>query len=267
MQNLDIALRNIKTSASPPLKLSNMKTLPQNTYMFIYCLSGSFMFFAGDEPYIILEDQLVLLSPRFIDSCWELHGSPLSVLVFPLDAWCHGQNFFEYFALEQDPLVVTNASKEKVVAIYNEMMSYSDSYSPQLSQLAYNASAMELCSVYMEARIKFERSQYEFSDVISYMLDNLDKDLSLDELSKFQHYDPIYFSRKFKEKTGISPIKYVSLLRVQKAAHLLYSTTLPILDIAKMFGFSNIYYFRTFFSKYIGLSPESYRLRFSKKKK
>ena len=262
MQNLDVAFKDMEISAFAPLKLTQMDTALPNAYTLLYCLSGSFMFFTETENYIVLPNQLVLLPPRFASSCHSLPGTPLSVLAFPMEAFCHEQNFFDFFALCQDNLAVMT-EKKKIISIYHEMNAFSDMNMPKFSQLSRNVFGMELCTIYVKARIELKKTEHEFTKVLTYMNQNIDKDLSLDELCALLHYNPIYFSKKFKEKMGLSPIKYLSHLRIKKAAQLLCSSSLPIADIAKTFGFANVYYFRTFFSKFVGLSPEDFRLRFS----
>ena len=262
MQNLDIKIHDLKTYATSPLKLSNLHSLPQDMYIFLYCLSGSFMFYTEADTYIIQPNQLVLLPPKFASSCHSLPGHPLSVLAFPLEAYCHGKIFFEFFALNQNTLTVT-VDKEKVLSVYNDAISHAEANMPMLSQLAYNVSAVELCTIYMQTRIALEKYENEFTDVLSYIHNNLDKDLSLDELGALLHYNPVHFSQKFKEKMGLSPMKYLSQLRIKKAAHLLHSTAIPISEIAGAIGFSSTYSFRTFFSKHVGLSPQDYRCKFT----
>ena len=69
----------------------------------------------------------------------------------------------------------------------------------------------------------------------------------------------IRFARRFKQKTGMTPIEYVSTLRLQKAKHLLSETEIKIREIATLCGFENEYYFSNFFKKQTALSPRTYR--------
>ena len=63
----------------------------------------------------------------------------------------------------------------------------------------------------------------------------------------------------FTEKLGTTPIKYRNQLRVERAAHDLRSTSLPIEAISARHGFNSPTYFRETFKEYSGLTPTEYR--------
>jgi len=65
--------------------------------------------------------------------------------------------------------------------------------------------------------------------------------------------------RSFKEITGFSPTQYIIRLRLEKACHLLSTTTLPVTEIAFHVGFDDSNYFARQFHNVIGLSPSHYR--------
>ena len=64
----------------------------------------------------------------------------------------------------------------------------------------------------------------EIIETIGYIHQHLDEPLSLSELARYASYSPYHFTRIFKEKMGISPIYYISALRLQKAKDLLLNT-------------------------------------------
>ena len=261
MQNLEVALQNLKTDAYMPLKTNRVEDLPQNVDVLAYCLNGSFLFFVDRENYIVMQNQMALLPANAIHTCRALAEKPMVLLVFPIKASCHGQNLFTFFDMNRDALIV-NMDEEKVLSVYNEMSAFTESDVPTLSKLKQNAGAMALCTYYVEARIEAEKKEVACKAVLSYIEQQIDKDISLDELSGILHYNPVRFSQKFKEETGVSPIRYVSLLRIKKAAKQLCFSQKSIREIAQESGFMNPYYFRNFFAKYIGLSPEDFRSRY-----
>ena len=63
----------------------------------------------------------------------------------------------------------------------------------------------------------------------------------------------------FTEKLGLTPIKYRNQIRVERAAHDLRSTALPIEAISSRHGFNSPTYFREIFKEYSGLTPKEYR--------
>lgn len=86
------------------------------------------------------------------------------------------------------------------------------------------------------------------------------KNLSLDSVSMEIDVTPYYFSRLFKEETGINFIEYVNKLRIDKAKELLNSDgNMSIKEICMEVGFSDPNYFSRQFKKYAGISPTEYR--------
>ena len=76
------------------------------------------------------------------------------------------------------------------------------------------------------------------SRALDYVNDNLAGGLSLEELAGVAGYSPHHFARLFKEATGCPPHRYVLNERVGKAKGLLETTQLPLIEVARMSGFS-----------------------------
>lgn len=67
------------------------------------------------------------------------------------------------------------------------------------------------------------------------------------------------FLKRFKRATGLSPIEYVQVLRIEEAKHLLETTDLPLDEIAADVGYAEPSSFRRLFRRMVGLSPSAYR--------
>lgn len=72
----------------------------------------------------------------------------------------------------------------------------------------------------------------------------------------------VQFLRRFKAFTGMTPMDYVTSLRLQQAKELLTGSPLPVKKIANVCGFENEYYFSNFFKKHTGRSPKAFRGEF-----
>ncbi len=102
-------------------------------------------------------------------------------------------------------------------------------------------------------------SRRTLKDVIDYIGDNLQKDLTLAEMAGVAHMSPYHFSRLFKESTGLTPHRYVIQRRVQRARELLRSSALPIAEIAFLCGFANQSHLNRHFKRLLGVSPKALR--------
>ena len=64
---------------------------------------------------------------------------------------------------------------------------------------------------------------------------------------------------KMKSITGAGAKEYITKIRIEKAKSLIETTTLPIVDIAEMTGFTSQSYFSTAFKAQTGVTPSQYK--------
>lgn len=67
-----------------------------------------------------------------------------------------------------------------------------------------------------------------------------------------------YFSELFKKTFKMSPVRFVTKMRIDYAKELLVTNRRSVSEIAEMCGFSNTYYFSNVFKKQTGFSPSQY---------
>lgn len=83
---------------------------------------------------------------------------------------------------------------------------------------------------------------------------------SIEDIADGVGLSKYYFIRMFTREIGISPIKYITKVRIEKAVELLHSTDNTIDEIAKKIGYSNGNYFIKVFKSCLGVSPGEFRL-------
>jgi AraC family transcriptional regulator len=99
----------------------------------------------------------------------------------------------------------------------------------------------------------------EIDEVIAYIHQHIDEPLSLSQLASHLAYSPYHFTRIFKERIGLSPLYYVSSLRLQKAKDLLLRTNLSVRDIGLEIGQQSLGTFTTRFTERVGMTPTDFR--------
>lgn len=67
------------------------------------------------------------------------------------------------------------------------------------------------------------------------------------------------FIHNFKEYTGMSPIEYLTKIRIDKARELLLDSSLNISEISNVIGYENPLYFSRVFKNSTGLPPSGFR--------
>ncbi|MCT4585363.1 MAG: AraC family transcriptional regulator [Peptostreptococcaceae bacterium] len=96
--------------------------------------------------------------------------------------------------------------------------------------------------------------------VMDYIENNLQKDLTIEELSDIACFSRYHFSRIFKSITGEGIYQYIKRIRLQRAIHLIrVNKNKSITDIAMDVGFNLSSNFSYAFKKYYGLSPSQIR--------
>lgn len=95
--------------------------------------------------------------------------------------------------------------------------------------------------------------------ILEYIELNFASQLSLEDLAAVANMNPSYFCRFFRSITHQSPMEYVNMYRIEKAAQMLYSTRLPVMDICMECGFNECSNFIKVFRKYKGVTPNQYR--------
>lgn len=100
---------------------------------------------------------------------------------------------------------------------------------------------------------------------INYLNQNYKKEISLEDVSMEVNINPYYFSKKFKEETGVNFIDYLTGVRINKAKELLADPNLSIKEICTMSGYSDPNYFSRIFKKIENVTPSEYREQIVKK--
>ena len=94
---------------------------------------------------------------------------------------------------------------------------------------------------------------------IEFMKSNIDRRLTLHDLTSRSGLSKTQLTDIFREKTGHSPIDFFIRLKIQKACYYLDFTDMSISEIAEKVGYNDQYYFSRLFSKVMGRSPTDYR--------
>lgn len=97
--------------------------------------------------------------------------------------------------------------------------------------------------------------------VIDFIGENLDQELSLDDLSAIACFSKYHFHRIFSAYTGLSLQHYIRWLRLKRAAHqLVVERDMPIIQIALNAGFESHESFSRAFKQICGSSPTDFRV-------
>jgi AraC-like DNA-binding protein len=91
------------------------------------------------------------------------------------------------------------------------------------------------------------------------MRDNLSESVTIDDMARAAMFSKFHFTRIFQRATGVSPGRFLSAIRLQRAKQLLVSTSLNVADISIQVGYNSVGTFSSRFTRSVGLSPTTYR--------
>lgn len=94
---------------------------------------------------------------------------------------------------------------------------------------------------------------------ITYIEDNLDKEIHLEMMAHVAGMSKHHFGRVFKKHLEMSPMHFLSFMRVEKAKSILKCTSHSMTFIADTVGFNDLSTFNRTFKNYAGVSPSSFR--------
>lgn len=94
---------------------------------------------------------------------------------------------------------------------------------------------------------------------IAYINKNYMNRISLEEVSEHIALSPAYFSSIFKKEMDINFSDYLNKIRIENSKKLLLDSSIKLVDIAYLVGFSSQSYFTKVFKELEGITPGQYR--------
>lgn len=200
---------------------------------------------------------LMLIPSRVIHSCWLPEDSYAEQL------WCHfsmrnaAGEFFERFVLEP---VLHVPDRDMVRRLFYQLIASHSMPAPQ-KDLAATTAICSLVQYYFEhTKVSLrEVASDRIIKVIDYINRHYDENLSLEQLAEIAGYSTTHLSKRFREVTGLPPVQYLNLIRIDRAKYLLQYSDDPIGRVMEQCGFTSAAYFARVFKKTLGYSPQMFR--------
>lgn len=104
------------------------------------------------------------------------------------------------------------------------------------------------------------RDKEMFSHLTKLIQENIQEpDISIEGLASELNLSRSSFQRKIKGLTGLSPVEFIRLIRLKKAAELLSTGNYRINEVSYMVGFNKPSYFSALFKKQFGVLPKDFK--------
>jgi AraC-like DNA-binding protein len=111
----------------------------------------------------------------------------------------------------------------------------------------------------LRANRRSTRSYAIAEQVKLYLREHFSEPFQAQHLADQLHFDFDYVARCLKKHTGMSPLQYHHLMRMEEAKRLLVHSTIPVQEIAVQVGLHDYNYFIRLFRKTVGMTPGLFR--------
>ncbi len=104
----------------------------------------------------------------------------------------------------------------------------------------------------------------DYADKAKHFIEmHYDEAIQIADIASYLNLNPRYLTTLFKKKFKITPKKYLTYFRIEKAKVFLIDTDQPLQVIANAIGFENSFSFSRLFKSVTGISPANYREQYS----
>lgn len=242
---------------------SHFKTEHPDTpyYIFEYVISGKMKFEINNKTYTVNAGDTYIVKKNSAIKYYSVSAKPLKKI------WLNADGDLIVCLLKayklQDDFNCVFCNTENEIKKIHSLLQLAD----QSCEITYKF-ALLLHEIIMKISMAKKQINFEFtpvSDVAVYVKDVIDNTLGdIDYVKRLFCVTDKYIIRKFKEKFGIPPHKYLIQKRIETAKNLLLRTNMSVKEISYQVNFDNNHYFTRIFKKYTGLTPTQYKTQKNK---
>jgi AraC-like DNA-binding protein len=250
-----------------------------NDLEIVYVLQGKVKLKNGYYNYSMEEGDVYILNDREIHSYNGSSGEN-AVLILQINL----SYFSRYYEILRNSFFITDMNgvldeslvelQELLARIALENLSCGKGYEERIISLVHSLInclinnfqyfSMEDGKFVNESKTKGNKVLAgRLSRITEYMYENYSRRLTLTEIAEKEHLSIYYLSHFIKEATGLSFQELLSFIRVEESEKLLLGTDKKIGEISVESGFSAVRYYIKYFTKWFGMHPSIYRVKYT----
>lgn len=181
---------------------------------------------------------------------------------------CFGKEFFNLpdleeissFLDESDKGILVNSNQEKIKRLFSEFAEASKLSRFQLFlnilEVINNSEKKQLSSFLYNKELSLNEGK-RMSLVFDYLMKNVDKEVSLQEVAKVAAMSKNAFCRYFKQRTNKTFFQFLIEIRIERACGLLIKNPdLSVTAVSELCGFKNLSNFNRKFKEIKSVSPK-----------
>lgn len=221
--------------------------LHPDRYTFSYILEGSANLICNGTVYMLKQGDLVIIPP------YVAHQTLI-------------EHFFHYKVIRVPKLhsfVNLNKNQSGLTIIENNNLCKIQ-YNKWFHLIRTSTAAEETIEVpsifeqfLTDGKINLSTSKVILKKALIHLENNYHRPINVEELSDLTHLSESHFQRLFKANIGISPIRYLQNLRIEKAKEYIKMRN-SFTDVAYDTGFFDQSHFNKYFKINVGMIPKRY---------
>lgn len=114
-------------------------------------------------------------------------------------------------------------------------------------------------TLYSELEFLVYNVMKDIMNVLAWIENNLDKQISVSKLAALVGCSHRYLSIIFRKRTGLSPAEYIRQRKITQATFMLRESSRSVTEISLMYGFEHLNAFSRSFKNFTHKSPREYR--------
>ena len=231
-------------------------------YQLLYVASGKTHFVINGKDRVVSAGHMVLYLPRQ-EQDYVYYGKDKPEVYWVHFTGSNVKNILKHYDIPLDDPIFYCGVVSTYAYLFKEMI-----HELQTCRVGFQ----ELLTMYLrQIFLLVQRSRMEQKPTVStylqeemenarrYFNEHYNEAISIEEFAMSRSMSISWFLRNFKQVTGMSPMHYILMNRINNAVSLLETTDYNVTEISTIVGYENPMYFSRLFKKQKGVSPMEYR--------
>lgn len=243
-----------------PKASSHYKEREEGTeqYILLYCTEGAGVIEVEGRTYRLEASEAFCIPKELRHKYYADQKEPWSIL------WVHfkGKNVKHFPVHELKVIRIQSRHSMNRLMVLFKLLFRVLERNYTMGNFIYISQVLSLILAEVYCREKMDESNVQdrhVTMVIRYMYQNIDRNLSLEDISQEVKLSKSYLNSLFKTHTSRAPMDFFIHLKMQEACKILKETDFFIYEVSAKLGYADQYYFSRIFKKVMGMSPKDYK--------
>jgi len=232
-------------------------------YLLHYVLDGKGYYYVDDKKYTVNKNEGFLISPNVVTFYQADKENPWTYLWIGIDG-NKVETYLKSVGLNKNNLIFKSNEDDELKRYVMQMLNHHKSTATDafmIEGLLYFFFS-KLAKDNKSLLLNNETPSYNthINKAIEFIQNNYHSQIKITDIADYVCLNRSYLTSIFQKHLDMSPQKFLMEFRITKASELLYSSDLPIGNIAYSCGYNDPLAFSKAFKKIKGVSPKEYRL-------